>query len=73
MHGRLIAGDEAALAAWESQAPNARQAQPTPEHFLPLFFALGAAKGKTGENAKAARLHSSATFGSLRMDAYAFS
>ena len=72
MHERLIAGDEAALASWEAQAPNARQAQPTPEHFLPLFFALGAAKGKTGESAKAARLHSSATFGSLRMDAYSF-
>lgn len=73
MHDRLLAGDEAALTDWEAQAPNARQAQPTPEHFLPLFFALGAAKGKTDENAKATRLHSSATFGSLRMDSYAFS
>lgn len=68
MHDRLIAGDEAALATWETQAPNARQAQPTPEHFLPLFFALGAG----GEKAKAARLHSSVTFGSLRMDSYGF-
>lgn len=66
MHDRLMAGDEAALSAWESQAPQARRAQPTPEHFLPLFFALGAG----GE--KAARLHSSATFGSLRMDSYSF-
>lgn len=67
-HERLMAGDEPALSAWETQAPQARHAQPTPEHFLPLFFALGAG----GENAKAARLHSSATFGSLRMDAYSF-
>lgn len=68
MHARLIADDGAALTAWETQAPQARRAQPTPEHFLPLFFALGAG----GENAKAARLHSSATFGSLRMDSYSF-
>lgn len=68
MHDRLMTGDEAALTAWETQAPQARRAQPTPEHFLPLFFALGAG----GANAKAARLHSSATFGSLRMDSYAF-
>lgn len=67
-HERLMAGDEAALSAWETRAPQARHAQPTPEHFLPLFFALGAG----GENAKAARLHSSAAFGSLRMDAYSF-
>lgn len=66
MHDRLMAGDEAALGAWETQAPQARRAQPTPEHFLPLYFALGAG----GE--KAARLHSSATFGSLRMDSYSF-
>ena len=31
-----------ALLDW-LQAPSARQAHPTPEHFLPLFVALGAA------------------------------
>ncbi|KAF2076380.1 hypothetical protein CYY_002337 [Polysphondylium violaceum] len=30
------------LLNWESLAPNARMAVPTPEHFLPLFVALGA-------------------------------
>lgn len=69
MHEKLMAGDETALAGWRAQAPNARMAQPTPEHFMPLFFALGAG----GKNAKAARLHSGATFGSLRMDSYSFS
>ena len=69
MHDKLMAGDEAALADWQAQAPHAAMAQPTPEHFMPLFFALGAG----GEKAKAARLHSSATFGSLRMDSYSFS
>jgi 4,5-DOPA dioxygenase extradiol len=36
---------------------------------MPLFVALGAG----GAEASVERLHSSATFGTLRMDAYAFS
>ena len=57
--------DEAALAGYRTQAPHAVEAQPTEDHFMPLFVALGA-------GGKAERLHSSATFGSLRMDAYSF-
>lgn len=66
VHAALIEGREADLAHYETLAPDAAIAQPTPEHFLPLFVALGAGGGK------AERLHKSATFGSLRMDAYAF-
>ena len=66
MHEKLMAGDETALADYRVRAPNAVQAQPTEDHFMPLFVALGA-------GGKAERLHSSATFGSLRMDAYSFS
>jgi len=69
MHDRLMSGDEAALADYRRLAPHAVLAQPSEDHFMPLFVALGAG----GEKAKAARLHSSATFGSLRMDAYSFS
>jgi 4,5-DOPA dioxygenase extradiol len=65
MHDKLMAGDEAALADYRTQAPHAVQAQPTEDHFMPLFVALGA-------GGKAERLHSSVTFGSLRMDAYSF-
>jgi 4,5-DOPA dioxygenase extradiol len=68
MHEKLIAGDEAALADYRARAPHAAMAHPTDEHLMPLFVAYGAG----GENTKAARLHSSATFGSLRMDAYSF-
>lgn len=43
----LLAGknDEALeeLFNWQEQAPGAKAAHPTPEHFLPLFVALGAA------------------------------
>lgn len=69
MHEKLMAGDEAALAAYRALAPHAVLAQPTEEHFVPLLAAFGAG----GEKPTAARLHSSATFGSLRMDAYSFS
>jgi 4,5-DOPA dioxygenase extradiol len=35
-------GDLAALFDYQQQAPNARRAHPGDDHFLPLFFALGA-------------------------------
>ena len=66
MHDKLLARDGAALAHYRSLAPHAALAQPSEEHFMPLFFAYGAGGAKTE------RLHSSNTFGALRMDAYAF-
>lgn len=56
------------LLAYRNLAPNAARNHPTEEHLLPLFVALGAA----GTDTKATRLHSSTTYGVLRMDAYAF-
>jgi len=67
IHDRLVSGDEMALADYRRLAPHAVQAHPTEEHFMPLFVAMGASREA------ARRLHSSATFGSLRMDAYSFS
>jgi 4,5-DOPA dioxygenase extradiol len=64
----LAKGDTAALLDWRNTAPQARQAQPTTEHFMPLFVALGAA----GEGARAERLHQGFTFGSLSMAAFKF-
>jgi 4,5-DOPA dioxygenase extradiol len=45
------------------------RAHPTDEHFLPLFFALGAAR----EDYKAERLYDGIEMGALAMDAYRFS
>jgi 4,5-DOPA dioxygenase extradiol len=64
----LIEGRTDDLIDYRRRAPNGVQAHPTEDHFLPLFAALGAG----GAGASAMRLHTSTTFGSLRMDAYAF-
>ncbi len=61
-------GDEAALADYRAQAPYAREAHPTDEHFLPLHVAFGAA----GEGAQGRTLHRSFTLGNLSMASYAF-
>lgn len=56
------------LLAYRTKAPYAAQEHPTEEHLLPLYAALGAA----GDSAKATRIHQSAMYSILRMDAYAF-
>lgn len=61
-------GDEAALADYRAQAPNAVDAHPTDEHFLPLHVAFGAA----GVGARGRALHRSFTLGNLSMASYAF-
>jgi 4,5-DOPA dioxygenase extradiol len=65
---KIEAGDEAALANYRTEAPHARDAHPTDEHFLPLHVAYGAA----GEGAKGRALHRSFTSANLSMAAYAF-
>ncbi|MBU6298079.1 MAG: dioxygenase, partial [Alphaproteobacteria bacterium] len=65
MDEKLVARDDTELVAYRSRAPYAAQAHPTEEHLMPLFVAYGA--GGAVE-----RLYAGATFGSLRMDAYAF-
>lgn len=66
--GAVERGDEAALADYRAQAPNARDAHPTDEHLLPLHVAYGAA----GEGARGRVLHRSYTLGNLSMASYAF-
>lgn len=68
MDSALAEGRLCDLLTYRQRAPYAHQNHPTEEHLLPLFTALGAA----GEGATARRLHRSANFGALRMDAYAF-
>jgi 4,5-DOPA dioxygenase extradiol len=56
------------LLAYRTRAPYAERQHPTDEHLLPLYVALGAG----GEKPTAERLHASAMYSALRMDAYAF-
>jgi 4,5-DOPA dioxygenase extradiol len=56
------------LLDYRARAPFAVRQHPTDEHLLPLYVALGAGS----EVVAAERLHSSAMYSSLRMDAYAF-
>ncbi len=63
----LSAGDQDALAAWDS-APDALRNHPSPEHFLPLLVAAGAA----GPGWRGRALHRSIAHGVLSMAMFAF-
>lgn len=65
--------DWAALLAYREQAPSARAMHPTDEHWLPFYFAAGAAclDAQTTPSASV-RVHASVTHGHLALDAYAF-
>jgi 4,5-DOPA dioxygenase extradiol len=56
------------LVNYRERAPFARKNHPTEEHLMPLYVAIGAA----GAEARTERLHTSSTYGVLRMDVYAF-
>jgi 4,5-DOPA dioxygenase extradiol len=64
----LAEGCTPALLDWTNRAPFAHLAQPTPDHFLPLFVALGAMR----EGGRGARIHQGFTLGSLSMAAFRF-
>jgi 4,5-DOPA dioxygenase extradiol len=65
---RIEARDVASLVEYRSRSPHGARAHPTDEHFLPLFFALGAAS----ETAKPERVYDAIDSGVLAMDAYVF-
>lgn len=53
------------LLEYRTRAPYAERQHPTDEHLLPLFVAMGA-------GGSARRIHASAMYSALRMDAYSF-
>lgn len=65
---RLLAHDVEALIDYRSRAPHGVRAHPTDEHFLPLFFALGAAS----DASRPERAFDAIDAGVLAMDAYVF-
>ena len=62
----LARGDLKALLNYRSQAPHAARAPPTDDHFLPFFFALGAA----GDDLRANYLSREVMYSMLAMDAF---
>lgn len=64
-----IARDDLDTLANYRLAPSGARAHPSPEHFLPLFVALGAAGERIG---RSQRLQGDITNGVLSMDAYLF-
>jgi 4,5-DOPA dioxygenase extradiol len=65
---KLEEGDIDSLVDYRSQSPHGVRAHPTDEHFLPFFFALGAAPVDT----KPERVYDAIDAGVLAMDAYVF-
>jgi len=65
---KLEAKDIESLVDYRSRSLHGVRAHPTDEHFLPLFFALGAAS----EKAKPERVYDAIDSGVLAMDAYVF-
>jgi 4,5-DOPA dioxygenase extradiol len=63
---QLSTGNLNALLAYRAQAPHASRAHPSEDHFLPLFFALGAA----GADARPGYLSREVMYGMLAMDAF---
>jgi 4,5-DOPA dioxygenase extradiol len=65
---KLKEKDIESLVDYRSRSPHGARAHPTDEHFLPLFFALGAA----AESAQPERVYDAIDSGVLAMDAYVF-
>jgi 4,5-DOPA dioxygenase extradiol len=65
---KLESRDFDALVDYRSRSPHGMRAHPTDEHFLPLFFALGAAPAR----ARPDRVYDAIDAGVLAMDAYVF-
>jgi 4,5-DOPA dioxygenase extradiol len=65
---KLEEKDVESLVDYRSRSTHGARAHPTDEHFLPLFFALGAASGRK----KPERVYDAIDSGVLAMDAYVF-
>jgi 4,5-DOPA dioxygenase extradiol len=69
-------GDRTALLNYRELAPHARRAHPTEDHFLPIFFALGAAGWGGGDAAAPLQtdwISREVMYSMLAMDAFALS
>ena len=68
VHDRIVAREHEALMNYRDSAPHGVRSHPSDEHFLPLFFALGAG----GEQATPLRTYNAIEGSVLAMDLYTF-
>ena len=66
----LQSGDLSAMLDYRARAPGAERAHPTDEHFLPIYFALGAAAWGQGSEVLPHYISHEVMYGSLSMDAF---
>ena len=64
-------GDVQALLDYRQRAPHASRAHPSEDHFLPLFFALGAGGWGSGSGARPEYVSREVMYGMLAMDSFA--
>jgi 4,5-DOPA dioxygenase extradiol len=67
----VVRGDRAALLDYRTLAPHATRAHPTDDHFLPLFFALGASGWGDQPPVEVHYLSREVMYGMLAMDTFA--
>lgn len=68
VEGHIQSGAHGALLDWQQQAPEALRAHPSDEHFVPLYFALGASDAQDVPH----YLSREVMYGILAMDAVAW-
>ena len=70
VHDTLMQGDLPTLLDYRAQAPHASRAHPTDEHFLTVYFALGAAGWGLPEGPRPQYITREVMFRSISMDAF---
>ena len=70
VHDTLMAGDLSSMLDYRARAPHAVRAHPTDEHFLTLYFALGAAGWGQPEGPKPRYITRAVQMRSISMDAF---
>lgn len=70
VHDTLMAGDLEAMLDYRARAPHAVRAHPTDEHFLTLYFALGAAAWGQPQGPKPSYITREVQFQTISMDAF---
>ncbi len=70
VHDTLMQGDLSAMLDYRARAPHAARAHPSDEHFLTIYFALGAARWGQPQGTQPQYITRDVQFRSISMDAF---